>query len=331
MMERTRIKIPLMLLLAIVSFGTAGYVVVEDMPPFDAFYMTLITISTVGFSEVKNLSMAGRTITIVIIVSGISVLTYTFGQILRIVVEGELRQFIGRRKVEKQISALKNHYIICGYGRIGDIISQELAADGIPLIVIERNEEIIRQLESKQILCVQQDATSESALIKAGVMDAKGVVTAVRSDADNVFITLTVKGLRPDIFILSRASEEKNKEKLLRAGATKVVCPYMIGGQKMAHILKKPTVTDFIDIATMNTQLDLSMEEVVVGECSEVAGKSLVDSQLRKNFGVIIVAIKTASGDMIFNPLPGETLKSGDVLVVIGKKSNLAKMNCVLA
>jgi voltage-gated potassium channel len=219
-MDYSRLRISFLLLFTVIFAGNTGYSVFEDMPVFDAFYMTVITISTVGFSEIKPLSQVGRIITIIVIVSGISVLTFTLGQVARIFVEGELRRILGRRKLEKQISKLNDHYIICGFGRIGSIISRELADENISFVVIEQDSEKVKQLEEDNFLYLNMDATSEEALLQAGLKKAKGIVTAVKSDADNVFITLTAKGLRPDIFVLARASDVQNESKILRAGAT---------------------------------------------------------------------------------------------------------------
>jgi len=330
-MDHSRLPIALLLLLAVIFAGTLGYYGIEGMPVFDAFYMTVITISTVGFSEIKPLSQAGRILTIAIIISGISVLTYTLGQVAKIFVEGELRRILGRRKLEKQISELSNHYIICGYGRIGSIISHELAAEKNPFVVIENNSAKIEHLEEEQYLYLNMDATSEEALIRAGIQKARGIVTVVESDADNVFITLTARGLRPDVFVLARASDVKNESKILKAGASRVVCPYFFGGKRMAQILKKPTVVDFIDTAMMSSQLGLRMEEAVIAPTSNLAGKTLIDSRIRQDFGVIIVAIKKPSNEMIFNPTPTEKLESGDVIVVIGKKDDLSRMDDILS
>ena len=325
-MDYQKLKISLLLLFATIGFGTGGYVVFEDMPIFDAFYMTIITISTVGFSEVRPLSAVGRAITLIIIVSGISLLTYTLGQVARIFVEGELRKILGRRKLEKQISMLKDHYIICGYGRIGQIIVQELITAQIPLVVIEQDQEAVGELVEAGILHLRMDATSDEALIVAGLERARGLVTAVSSDADNVFISLSAKGMRPDVFILARASDVKNEPKLLRAGANRVVCPYQMGGRRMAEILHKPTVVDFLDHTMVNSELGLQISEAVIGDGSPMVGKSVVDSHLRQQFGVMIVAIKRRSGEMVFNPGPHESFSSGDVIVVIGKGEELRRM-----
>jgi voltage-gated potassium channel len=329
-MDYKRLWYSFFMLMGIITFGTLGYYLLEDMSLFESFYMTVITISTVGFSEIAPLSPASRVITIVVIVLGISVGTYTIGIIVRVFVEGELLRFFGRRKVQKIISDLKNHFIICGFGRIGRIVCEELYADNMDFIVIDQNPNTIADLESLKYLYLNMDATSEDALLKAGIMTAKGLVTAVSSDADNVFITLTAKGLKPDIFILARASEGKNEDKLLRSGATRVVTPYHIGGRRMAQVLKRPTVVDFIDLATMSNKLGLMIEEVTLKANSRLVGKNLIESYLRRDFGIIIVAIKKLSGDMIFNPMPSEKLEAGDVLVVIGKKEDLKRMNSVI-
>lgn len=329
-MDFLKLRLSLFLLFATILFGTGSYVFIEGMTPFEAFYMTMITISTVGFSEIKPLSEVGRGITVIVIVMGISLLTYTLGQVARIFVEGELRKVLGRRKLERQIAALQDHYIICGYGRIGHVIVKELTAAGIPLVVIDQSPAAIEALEAMGALYLNMDATSDEALSAAGIDRARGLVTAVSSDADNVFISLSAKGMRPDIFILARASDVKNESKLLRAGASRVVCPYQMGGRRMAEILHKPTVVDFLDQTMMHNTLGLQMEEAVIAADSPFIGKTVMSSNLRQEFGVIIVAIKRNSGKMIFNPGPHETFQAGDVIVVIGKTSELERMSQVI-
>jgi len=315
-MDTRKLSISLLLLIIIITLGTCGYYFLESMPLFDAFYMTIISISTVGFAEIHPLTDLGRSITLVIIFLGISVGTYTIGIVVQWLVGGELQKIFGRRKLQKQISELKDHWIICGYGRIGRIICRELYEDNIDFVFIEQDASTIEDNASSKYLFLERDATTEEALVEAGILQAKGLVSVVNSDANNVFITLTAKGLRPDLFILARSSEEKNEQKLIKAGATRVVSPYMIGASRMANMLKRPTVVDFIDIATMGNKLGLIMEEAQVGSKSNLIGKNLIDSHLRQDYGVIIVAIKKKSGEMIFNPLPSEFLESGDVIVV---------------
>lgn len=330
MMNSKKLRYSLLMLIGIIAFGTCGYYLVEHMPLFEAFYMTIITMSTVGFAEVIPLSQSGRIITVIIIILGISAGAYTIGMLVRALVEGELVKIFGRIKVQKQVSGLKQHFIICGFGRIGRIICDELAADNVNFVVIEQDPLVIEQIEARKYLYLNMDATTEEALLQGGIMQAKGVVTAVNSDAKNVFITMTAKSLRPDVFILARATEEQNENKLFRAGANRVVSPYLIGGRRIAQMLKKPTVVDFVDIAMMGTHLGLMMEEATIGEKSSLIGKSLIDSNLRRDYGVIIVAIKKVSGEMVFNPMPSETLEGGDVIVVLGKREDLKRMNSVM-
>jgi len=329
-MEYARLRISLFLLFLIIASGTVGYSLIEGMTLFDSFYMTLITISTVGFGEITPLTPSGRFLTVVIIISGISLLTYSLGQIARVFIEGELQKLFGRKKLEKQISSLENHYIICGFGRIGEVVSRELADEAIGFVVIEKDEKKIEQLEREHFLYLAGDATDEETLLLAGLNRAKGLATVVSSDADNVFITLTAKGLNPEIFILSRAADLKNENKLLRAGASRVVCPYNMGGSRMAQILKKPTVVDFLETTLMSGALGLTLEEAVVHPTSYLVGQTLVQSKLRQHFGVIIVAIKKMDGEMIFNPGPDAVLGAGEIIVTIGKQDDLVRMRKVL-
>ncbi len=314
------------LLFITIAVGVSGYHFIEGMSLFEAFYMTMITISTVGFQEVRPLSTAGRVLTVIIISGGITIAAYTIGTVVRTFVEGEMRKTLGRRKVEKKITQLTNHYIICGYGRIGSLICKELSEHGQKYVVIENNPFAIERMEADKVLFLPMDATVDATLLDAGIMNARGIVTAVGSDADNVFITLTAKGLRPDIFILSRASDEINEIKLKRAGASRVVSPYLIGGKRMAHVLIRPTVVDFIDIAVAESNLGLQMEEYRVFSRSHLVGKNLVESNLRKEYGVIIVLIKKHNGELIFNPQPAEVLQADDTLVVLGKVDDLKRM-----
>jgi len=326
----TNLGIAFLLLTGTILFGIFGYHYIEDLSFFDSFYMTIITISTVGFEEIKPLSKYGRLITILIISFGIVTAAYTIGTLLRLLIEGELKKTYGRKKVEKKILSLKDHFIICGYGRIGSLVSQQLQMHNKQFVVIENSPECIEKLEEDRILYIPLDATTEESLLKAGIMKAKGLVTALMSDADNVFITLTAKGIRPDIFVLARGSDEKSELKLKRAGATRVVCPYLLGGKRMAQILVRPTVVDFLDMAFMEDSLDLQMEEFRITPGSSLVGKDLVQSNLRKLFGVIIVLIKKHNGEMIFNPQFSEYLDANDIIVILGKRENMNRMREVI-
>jgi len=327
-LRKLRISLYLFLLVSLV--GVSYYHFGEGMSLSDSVFMIAITLSTVGYGEVQPLSPTGRIFTVFIIIFGITITGYTAGTFIRMLIEGELGKRFGRKKVEKKITSLKNHYIICGYGRIGKILTKELKKHNKKFVVLEYDNDQISVLESMGIPYMLLDARDENSLLKAGIMRARGLVTAVMSDADNVFITLTARMLRPDIYILARSSDPKNEKKLLSAGASKVVSPYLIGGQRMAQLLVSPTVVDFIDIATMDDSLGLRMEEARLRQGSPYVGKSLIESNLRKDYGVIIVLIKKVNGDMKFNPNPHEVLEEDDVLVMLGKITDLDKINAII-
>lgn len=327
-MKKLRVALYLFILVSV--FGVSYYHLFERMSISDAIFMIAITLSTVGYGEVQPLSPAGRIVTVFIIIFGITITGYTGGTFIRMLIEGELSKKFGRKKVEKKILKLRDHYIICGYGRIGKLITKELKKHNEKYIVIENDISQIADLEATATPYMLLDARDENTLVKAGINRAKGLVTAVMSDADNVFITLTARMLRPDIYILARSSEPQNEKKLQSAGATRVVSPYLIGGQRMAQLLVRPTVVDFIDIATMDDKFGLRMEEARIKPASPYVGKTLIDSNLRKDYGVIIVLIKKASGEMKFNPSPNEILEKNDVLVMLGKVPDLEKVNAVI-
>lgn len=321
-----KVYIFIILISCIILAGTTSYFYIENFSLFNAFYMTIITLSTVGFAEIQELSQAGRIITLCIITSGLTIGAYALGSLLKLIVEGELTRTLGRRKLDKKISSLKNHYIICGYGRIGSLIASELEKNKINFVIIENNPEIIEELTEAKYNYINMDATNEEALEEANITKAKGLATAVQSDADNVFITLTARSMNPDIFILARSSDRRTEKKLTRAGASQVILPYLIGGRRMAQALIRPTVVDFLDIALYDSKLDLTMEEILIEEESIYSEKNLIESNIRRDFGIIVIAIKKSSGQMIFNPVPQEVLNSGDILVALGKHADLLKL-----
>ena len=302
-------------------FGMFGLHLTEGKPLFESFFLTVTTVSTVGYGD--GMTSAGRMVVIIVILCSMTIVAYTFGTVLRAIIEGELSQSLGRHKLEKAVSSLNNHYIVCGYGRIGKLIAKELSENRIPYVVIDNAPDAGEKLAREHTLFLTGDATTEEVLSEAGIMRAKGLVTAVKSDADNVFITLTARSLNPSLFILSRGTDEKDELKLKRAGATKVVLPYIIGGKRMAQAIIRPAVTDFIDAAMAGSGLDLSMEELQISKKGFATGKNLIESNIRRVYGIIIVAIKREGKGMIFNPVPQEVLTEGDVLVVLGTKDDL--------
>lgn len=321
-----QLKISLLILLLLVTLGTAGYMSIEGWRFLDALYMTVITLATIGFQEMHPLSDSARIFTMLLIVFGVSVLGYSVGMLAQVMFEGQLQRFLGRKKVEKSIQELKDHYIVCGYGRIGALICKEFAAKPIPFVVVESNPAVLERLEEDGVLFLRGNATEDETLMKAGIKRAKGVVSVVTSDTENVYITLTARGLNPDLFILARSGEPGSDIKLKRAGATKVISPYQIGGSRMAQAILRPNVVDFIEIATGRGHLDLQMEEILIPERSPFIGQNLKDAGFRRDTGVIIVGIVKPQGKMVFNPGSGNVLEVQDTLIVLGQPSEIAKL-----
>jgi len=323
------LKISICVLVLLVSFGTLGYIVIEGWDTLDSLYMTVITLSTVGFKEVHNLSAGGKVFTMVLIFFGVSVIGYIVGSLAQIMFEGQFHRIIGRKKVEKAIDALQDHYIICGFGRIGALICKEFAAKPLPFVVVEKDTGTIdrMELDGHGYLFLRGDATADDTLLKAGIKKAKGLVSVVTSDTENVYITLTARGLNPDLFILARSGEEGSEIKLKRAGANKVVSPYLIGGSRMAQAILRPTVVDFIEIATGREHMELQMEEILIPAHSGFIGESLASSGFRKETGVIIVGIKKDCGKMGFNPESHTRIEAGDTLIVLGEPAAIKKLD----
>jgi voltage-gated potassium channel len=305
--------------------------VLENWEMLDSLYMTVITITTVGFREVKEVSPAGRVFTLILIFMGMGIMAFAVGMVAQLMVDLQVRSLLGRRKLGLKKRFIKNHYIVCGYGRIGKIICQELRSHGIPLLIIDYELDAGQELESEGIPFIIDDATSEDALMEAGIERARGLITVVSSDADNLFITMTARGLNPLLFILARGEEEHTEKKLLRAGANRVVLPYMIGGRKMAQIIVKPTVTDFLELTVHDKNIELEMEEFVVGEGSRLNGVTLAESGIRQEMNIIVVAIRRRDGVMTFNPSSQTRIESGDTLIALGYGSDFNKLTTVLS
>jgi len=313
------------LFIIIILLGICGYIFIEKWSFLEALYMTIITLTTVGFAEVHPLTPVGRVFTIIFICCGVGVAAYTITTLSRILLEGYLKRAFGRRIMERKIKTLKHHYIICGYGRIGQHVCKELAHYNIPLVVIEKDPNILENIEEHGFLYVHGEATREEILLKAGIKDATGLITTVGSDADNVYIALTARELNPNLFIIGRAGEEGAIKRLLRAGANKVIAPYEIGARKIARMVTHPLVTDFIEL-TVYRGIELQMREIPIGEKTKIKDVTLKDSGLRKNFDVIVIAVKKATGEMIFNPSSETVISVGDILIVLGKAENLKSL-----
>jgi len=325
-----KIKYSLLSLAILIGGGTLGYATIEEWGLFESLYMTIITLATVGYSEVHNLSHEGQIFTIFLIVFGVGTLAYTIGSMIQFMVEGQLQQILGRKKVKNKISRLEKHYIICGYGRIGRLISREFASKPVPFIIVENDPKRCQRLTEDGHLYIEGDATQDEILEQAGIHHAKGLITAVTSDAANVFIILTARGINPELFIMARASEEGAEVKLIRAGANKVVSPYTIGASRMAQAILRPLVVDFIDIATGQKNIALQMEEIPVAPESRLVGKDLIQSGIRKDLGLIIVGIKH-NGQVIFNPAADTIIEAGNTLIALGEYQEIQKLEVIAA
>jgi len=320
------------LIVLILIAGTAGYIIIEGWNFMDSLYMTVISLATVGYGEVKELSEKGRIYTIFLIISGVGFFLYMAGLIVQVMVEGQIRKVLGRRKLNRKIGKLKNHYIICGYGRIGKVICQHISQQNVgrrafEIVVMEKDKKLIPELDEKGILYVLGDAAAEANLMKAGIDKAKGLVASLATDTDNVFLVLTARQLNPKLSIISRASRYGVKSKLIAAGADFVDSPYETGGIRMAHRIVCPNVTNFLDFAFELKHHDIQMEEMYVSKRSKTAGVMLKDSGIRLNFDAIVIAIQRADGDMMFNPSSENRLRAGDTVVVIGKTEELNQLS----
>jgi voltage-gated potassium channel len=325
-----KLLLPLLIFVVLLLSGIVGYMVLEGWGLLDSLYMTIITLSTVGYGEVHNVGPGGRIFTVLLIIFGVSIITYIVSLVVETLVAGEIRSALGRRKVDKKIKSLKDHYIICGYGRIGSIICKGLSARSIPLVVIERDEQVREELEQDGILYLEGDATNEETLLEAGIESAKGLVSVVSLDAENLYICLTARGLNPRLYILTRAEDEVSERKLLRAGANNVILPYMVGGRRMVQAIIRPTMSDFLESAIHDESTELNIEEVTVGAQSSLMGLTLIESGIRQNMDIIVIGIKQKDGTMIFNPSSQTKIESGDTLIAMGRNRDLETLRKAL-
>jgi len=323
-MKRARnLIVSILLGTGLMGLGTWGYMLIEGWNFMDAFFMTVTTLSTVGYGEIHKLTTPGRLFSIALILMGVGFFFYAAGAVVQFMMEGQIRNILGRRRLEKRIEKLRGHYIICGYGRIGRILSRNIRQKPMDVVVLEKDKDLAPTMEADGVLYVAGEASDETNLIKAGIRRAKGLVAVLSSDADNVFLVLTARQLNPDIFILARASGDTSKSKLKAAGADIVESPYDIGALTMAHRIVRPTVSGFLDLALAYTGTDIRMEELPVSPDSALVNVMLKDSGIRQKFDLIIIAVKEASGKMRFNPSFETILNAGDTVIALGSEKNL--------
>ena len=323
MSPKRKLQLALSAVVGVIAFGTIGFRLLLDITWFYAFYYTLITLTTVGFSEPPGTTEGTRYFISALILLGVGTLGYALSSAAQAVIESELLSTFGKRRMYKDINKLSGHYIVCGAGRVGAGVIKDISRSGHELVVIEGDETTADRLLAQGQLVLMGDATSEDVLKAAGIERARGIVCAVSSDPDNLYITLTARDLNKDLRIISRANDEAAVSRLLKAGANKVVSPALTGSTRMAQMLLRPAVADFLDLATMTERLELQIEQVEIGEDSPFIGHALKDTGIRSEHGVIVIAIRRADGAMIFNPFADTIIEERDALVALGSHTSL--------
>jgi voltage-gated potassium channel len=326
-MDSTKhLLLSVLLALCIFLLGAMGYMMIEGWDFLDALYMTVITLTTVGYGEVHEVSRIGQIYTILLIFIGVAFILFVAGSVVQFMVEGRIRTILGRRSLDKKIDRLKNHYIVCGYGRIGKVLCNQLKRKPIDLVVIDKNRELIPILDDDKVLYLSGDASDEAILHNAGILRAKGLIAVLATDTDNVFLVLTARQLNPDLYIIARASRDDSKLKLQAAGANKVESPYEMGAVSMAQRIIRPTVTNFLNLAFAHKRKDIQMEEIPVNSSSGLINVMLKDSGIRQQFNLIIIAIKKPDGSMMFNPSYETVIEAGDTVIAVGQEGNLQRL-----
>lgn len=313
------------LLLLVVAAGTVGFHFIEGWPWFDGFYMVVTTLTTIGYQEVHPLSHAGRVFNVFVILAGVSLLLLGVGALSQALLEFELQSFFGRRRMERDIGRLDDHYIICGMGRVGRSVARELARRPARFVILENSESKLQRYSGEKWLVVNGDATQEQTLRQAQIERARGLIAATTTDATNLYIVLTARGLNPHLKIIARASEDGAEKHLLTAGADAVVSPYSFAGHRIAQSLLRPHVVSFLDAATTHLGIDLEIGEIQINGKSIFAGKTIESSRIRQDRGVIILAIKRQQG-MRFNPAPDERIEAEDFLIAMGEPAQLRQL-----
>jgi voltage-gated potassium channel len=321
-----KLKIALGALLIVIVIGTFGYSLVEGWDFLDSLYMSVITIATVGYMEVQPLSSTGRVFTIFFIIFGVGTTLYAVGAGAQLMLEGQIRNILGRRKMSKKIQEVKDHYIICGYGKVGQQIYNEFSSRQVLCTVVEKHPETVEKAIKEGVLVVQGDSTEDSVLEEAGIKRARGLISAVASESDNVYISLSARVLNPKIFIVARAETAEAEKKLLRAGANRAISPHTLGGTRMAMAALRPHVVDFMSVATSSEGVDIRIEELEVKEGSSLSNSTLRDCELRQKVGVIVLGIHKKDGQMLFTPPSDSKIEPGDILIAIGKSEELERL-----
>lgn len=317
-------------IIAILAIGTTGFTLLEDYPVLDAFYMTLTTMTTVGYGEIHPLDPRGRIFNSFLIIFGVTTILVAIGAVTQFIIEMEFGEALENRRKKRMIDKLEEHFIVCGYGRVGRGAADELRQAGVPFVVVDRNPELVERARSSGMLAVVADSTRDETLLRVGVARARGMVSALATDADNLFVLLSAKALNPKLYVATRAAEEGAGEKMRRAGADAVFAPYAIAGHRLAQALIRPHVVQFLDFAT-HVGLEAAIEQVRVAEASEAVGKTIQELQIGRDLGVIVLAVRKGDGEMLFNPPADTAIGGGDYLIAMGKQTNLQALEALLA
>ena len=320
------VKMAIILLICVIFGGISGYMYLEKLSFADAAYLVITTLSTVGYGDVTPQSPAGRWFTIILIVFGVGLVFYTWALAVSLVVEGKVKDIMGRREMRKRIESLQNHIIICGGGKVGSNAILRLQQEKESFVVVDNDPKVCEYLEQEKILVIQGDATMDEVLLSAGLMKAKGVIAALSGDANNVYITLTARTIRPDVFIVARADRPEAEEKMRRAGATSVVSPAVMGGRHMVNSLTKPLIMDLMENIFYNQEIHLDMAQITVQQGSELIGKTLFTSAIKTDYGAIVLAIQR-DGEMLVTPSADENISLSDTLILFGARDSLEKLN----
>lgn len=314
-------------LLVILVAGSVGFCLIEGYSVLDSVAVTLglLTTTSIGYGSIIPFSIPGKIFALLLIIFGVSMVAYAFGTIVSLVLEGHLSNLMGRSKMKKKISNLKDHIILCGAGRVGQHVICRLMMEKVPFVVVDKNEEITKKLMDDGVLVITNDASKDETLHEAGIDRAKGLITALPGDADNVFVTLTAKELNPNIRVVARGDIAESKSKLIRAGADKVISPSVIGGRRMAISILKPVSVDFVETLIHKQDIEFEIEEIVTSKDCQLVGKSLGESMIKQDTGTMIVAIKR-NEDIITNPGADDFIQANDLLIAIGTRPQLAKL-----
>ena len=312
------------LLVFIVAGGTVGYHWIEGWPIWRSLYITIAAIATVELPPA--VTAGGQAFTVLLLLSGVGAALYTFTLLATVVVEGGLPKRLAQRRYARMLETIKDHFIVCGYGRIGSIVAHQFQRQGVPFVVVERNPDRVQAAIDDGALAVEADASREDVLKRVGIDRARGLIAAVGTDAENVYAVLSARVMRPDLFIIGRAETDDARQKLKRAGASRVLSPYQIGAMQIAQTALRPAVVDFVELASGSESLDLMMEEITIGKSSTLTNQSLVQANLRQRYGVIVIGIQREDRRMEFNPEPDAAIRAGDKLVVLGRTDSLKRL-----